>query len=243
MKALEIDSSLAEAHTTLADTYQYYDWDFPKAEQEYRKAIAANPNYPTAHRWYSEFLMEMGRNEQAITEAKRAMELDPLSLAINEQMGDALFRARRVDEAIEQLKKTVQLDPNSPLPHWTFAYAYKQKKMYSESAAESEIGLKLSGDGPLATALESAYKSSGYQGFLQKWIEHDSREGSDERRAYGIAWQYVALGQKDEALQWLEKGYAAHAANLLFVKSEPAFDALHSDPRFQSLMRRMNFLE
>jgi len=102
MKALEIDSSLAEAHTTLADTYQYYDWDFPKAEQEYHKAIAANPNYPTAHQWYSEFLMEMGRNEEAISEARRALELDPLSLIIGSQMGDALYRAGRTDEAIEQ---------------------------------------------------------------------------------------------------------------------------------------------
>jgi len=243
MKALEIDSSLAEAHTTLADTYQYYDWDFPKAEEEYRKAIAANPNYPTAHQWYSEFLMEMGRNEEAISEAKRAMELDPLSVAINFQMGDAAFRAGRVDEAIEQLKKAVQMDPNFLAVHWTLAQAYAQKKMYSESVAESEVGMKLRGDGASVTALESAYKSSGYQGFLQKGLEHDLRGGSEERQAYGIAIRYARLGNKDEALKWLEKTYVQHTGNMLFVKSEPAFDSLHSDPRFQSLLRRMKFPE
>ena len=243
MKALEIDSSLAEAHTTLADTYQYYDWDFPKAEEEYRKAIAANPNYPTAHQWYSEFLTEMGRNEEAISEAKRAMELDPLSVAINFQMGDAAFRAGRVDEAIEQLKKAVQMDPNVLALHWTLAQAYAQKKMYSESVAESEIGMKLRGDGARATALEEAYKSSGYQGFLRASLERDLRGGPEERPAYGIAIRYARLGNKDEALKWLEKTYAQHTGNMLFVKSEPAFDSLHSDPRFQSLLRRMKFPE
>jgi serine/threonine protein kinase/tetratricopeptide (TPR) repeat protein len=241
LKALEIDSSLAEAHTTLADTYQYYDWDFPRAEEEYRKAIAANPNYPTAHQWYSEFLMVMGRNEEAISEAKRAVELDPLSLVINEQLGDALFRAGRVDEAIEQLKKAVQLDPNFPNAHWDLALAYAQKKIYSEAAVEWETAMKLRGEGPLAAALADAYKASGYPGFLQKWLENDLQEGAEQRRAYEIARKYLTLGKKDEALKWLEKAYAAHASSLVHLKSDPAFDSLHSDPRFKDLVRRIGF--
>jgi serine/threonine protein kinase/tetratricopeptide (TPR) repeat protein len=243
MKALELDSSLAEAHTTLADTYQYYDWDFPKAEEEYRKAIAANPNYPTAHQWYSEFLMEMGRNKEGISEAKRAVELDPLSLVISDQLGDALTRAGRVDEAIEQLKQTVQLDPNYPGAHSTLAHAYAQKKMYSDAAAEWEISMELRGEAPLASALREAYKSSGYQAFLQKWLEHNLQERSNVRRMYLIATLYARLGNRDEALRWLEKTYTAHAAALLNVKSDSAFDSFHTDPRFQSLLRRMNLPE
>ncbi len=241
MKALEIDSSLAEAHTTLADTYQYYDWDFPKAEEEYRKAIAANPNYPTAHQWYSEFLMEMGRNEEAISEARRALELDPFSLAIGTQMGDAFYRAGRTDEAIEQLKKTILMDPNSPDVHGVLADAFAQKKMYSEAVAESQTAMKLSGDEPGATAVGDAYKSSGYQGFLQRWIDQLLQRPPEQRFPYELARLYARLGKKEEGLKWLEKAYAEHRSGMLFSKSDPVLDSWRSDPRFQSLQRRMNF--
>ncbi len=243
MKALEIDSSLAEAHTTLADTYQYYDWDFPKAEEEYRKAIAANPNYPTAHQWYSEFLMEMGRNEEAISEARRALELDPFSLAIGTQMGDAFYHAGRADEAIEQLKKTILMDPNSPDVHGVLADAFAQKKMYSEAVAESQTAMKLSGDEPGATAVGDAYKSSGYQGFLQRWIDQLLQRPPEQRFPYELARLYARLGKKEEGLKWLEKAYAEHRSGMLFSKSDPALDSWRSDPRFQSLQRRMNFPE
>jgi serine/threonine protein kinase/tetratricopeptide (TPR) repeat protein len=243
MKALEIDSSLAEAHTTLADTYQYYDWDFPKAEQEYHKAIAANPNYPTAHQWYSEFLMEMGRNEEAISEARRALELDPLSLIIGSQMGDALYRAGRTDEAIEQLKKTTQMDPNFPEARWVLADAFAQKKMYSEAVAEWQTAMKLLGNEPGAAALGEAYKSSGYQGSLQKRIDQLLQRPAERRSSYDLARLYARLGKKEEALKWLEKGYTEHEGAMLFLKCEPAFDSWRSDPRFQVLMRRMNFPE
>jgi len=243
MKALEIDSSLAEAHTTLTDTYQYYDWDFPKAEEEYRKAIAANPNYPTAHQWYSEFLMEMGRNEEAISEARRALELDPFSLAIGTQMGDAFYHAGRADEAIEQLKKTILMDPNSPDVHGVLADAFAQKKMYSEAVAESQTAMKLSGDEPGATAVGDAYKSSGYQGFLQRWIDQLLQRPPEQRFPYELARLYARLGKKEEGLKWLEKAYAEHRSGMLFSKSDPVLDSWRSDPRFQSLQRRMNFPE
>ena len=243
MKALEIDSSLAEAHTTLADTYQYYDWDFPKAEEEYRQAIAANPNYPTAHQWYSEYLMEMGRNEEAISEAKRALELDPLSLPINRQMGDALALARKVDESIEQLKKTVQMDPSFPGAHWSLGEVFIQKKMNSEAVAEWQTAMKLSGDEPQAAALGKTYKSSGYQGFLQQWLDQQLQRSAERRPQYEIARLYARLGKKEEALKWLEKAYEEHSSGMVFMKSEPVFDILRSDPRFQSLLRRMTFPE
>jgi tetratricopeptide (TPR) repeat protein len=243
MRALEIDSSLAEAHATLADTYQYYDWDFPRAEEEYRNAIAANPNYPTAHQWYSEFLVAMGRNEEAISEAKRAVELDPLSPTINTQVGDALFKAGRLDEAVEHLRKTVQSYPNYPGAHFPLAEAYAQKNMNSESAAELAIGLKLTGLETLATAFKKAYESSGSEGALHALLEYWLHEGSDERRWYRIGWVYARLGNKEEALKSLEKAFVAHDSNLVSVKSDLAFESFHSDPRFQSLLRRMNFPE
>jgi predicted Zn-dependent protease len=158
-------------------------------------------------------------------------------------MGDAFFRAGRVDEAIEQLKKTVQMDPNFLAVHLTLAQAYAQKKMYSEAVAEQGNAREVRGEAAVATALKEAYKSSGYQGFLRALLEHDLRAAPDDSRTYGIAIRYARLGNKDEALKWLEKTYAQHTGNMLFVKSEPAFDSLHSDPRFQSLLRRMKFPE
>jgi tetratricopeptide (TPR) repeat protein len=121
------------------------------------------------------------------------------------------------------------------------ANAYAYKKMYSEAAAEWETAIKLSGNSRLATELGEAYKSSGYKGFLQRWLEDSLQKRSEERQPYEIAWQYAALGNKDEAINWLEKAYAAHAAGMIFMKTEPFFDSLHSDPRFQSLERRVTF--
>jgi tetratricopeptide (TPR) repeat protein len=186
--------------------------------------------------------MEMGRNEEAISEARRALELDPLSLIIGAQMGDALAHAGRTDEGIEQLKKTTQMDPNFPEAHWTLAEAFAQKKMYSEAVSEWQTAMKLSAYEPGAMALIEAYKASGYQGFLQKWIDQLLQRPAGKQLPYELARLYARLGKK-EGLKWLEKAYAEHVGAMLFLKCEPAFDSWRSDPRFQSLMRRMNFPE
>jgi len=237
MKAIAIDSSLAEAHTTLADGLFYYDWDFPKAEEEFRLAIAANPNYPTAHQWYTEYLYGMGRTDEAIAEAKRAQELDPLSPAISGSVATALYYARKYDESIEQSKKTLLLDPNFATAHWDLAYAYREKKMYPEQAAEAETAMRLTGDASAADALAEAYKKSGYKGFLEAAL-NGVKNSPD--RVFSAAVLYAALGKNDDAMNSLEKGFAVHQGGMVTLKVNPAFDSMRSDPRFQALLRRMN---
>jgi tetratricopeptide (TPR) repeat protein len=237
--ALEIDNSLAEAHTTLADGLSYYDWDFPKADEEFKRAIEANANYPTAHQWYAEYLSAMGRHEQAIAEAKRALELDPFSVAINGGLGDAFFYARKYDQAIEQMQKTVQMDPNFAAGHWDLGAAYMAKKRYSEAVAEWQKWLTGEGDAPMSAALGEAYKTSGITGAEQKLIEYLVKK----RRPFAVAVHYAALGKRDDAIDWLEKAYAVRAGRIIDLKTEPALDPLRSDPRFQALVRRMNFPE
>jgi serine/threonine protein kinase/tetratricopeptide (TPR) repeat protein len=243
LKALELDDSLAEAHTTLADTYLYYDWDFAKADQEFRRAVAANPNYPTAHQWYSECLFSVGRYDEAIAEAKRAQELDPLSPIINESVAEALFYARKYDDAIEQSKKTLEMDANLPAAHWDLADAYVEKKMYAEAAAEWQKALTLSGNSALAAALGEAYRASGFQGFLRAWTDHNSSNPRAGAPSYGTSRLFVLLGKKNEAVSWLRKGLADKSGWMARLKADPVFDPIRSDPGFQAIMKEINFPE
>jgi serine/threonine protein kinase/tetratricopeptide (TPR) repeat protein len=243
LKALELDDSLAEAHTTLADTYLYYDWDFAKADQEFRRAIAANPSYPTAHQWYSECLYNMGRFDEAIAEAKRAQELDPLSPIISQSVADALFYARRYDDAIEHSRKTLQMDANLPAAHWDLADAYVQKKMYPEAAAEWQVALTVSGNSKLAATLGEAYRLSGFQGLLRTWADYDSKDPMGGSRLYGTARRFVLMGKKNEALDWLQRAFTERAGGIVRLKCDPVLDPLRSDPDFQAIVQKMNFPE
>jgi eukaryotic-like serine/threonine-protein kinase len=249
MKALELDNSLAEAHTTLADCLLFSDWDFRKAEEEYRRAIAANPNYPTAHSWYSQYLQAMGRGDEAIAEAKRAEQLDPFSLANSREVGSALYYSRKYDESIEQLKKTLRLDPDFLEPHTVLGNNYQASKMYPEAVAEWQIVFATIGDAPYASSFAGdprfaaiageVYKQSGYQAFLRAWLANVLKNHPDDN--FDQAKLYAALGENDQAMNSLEKAYESRHFALLFLKVDPVFDSLRSDPRFQSLVQRMNF--
>jgi serine/threonine protein kinase/tetratricopeptide (TPR) repeat protein len=241
MKALEIDDSLAEAHTTLADTYLYYDWDFPKAEQEFLRAIAANPNYPTAHQWYSEYLYCVRRYDESIAEAKRALELDPLSIAINLSVAAAYYYARNYDKSIEYAKKTQSMDSNYIAVHTDLGDSYAQKKLYPEAVGEWQTAMKMLGNPGLAAAAGEAFRTSGFQAFLQNWVDSDIKSPGADQRAYGIARHYALLGKKNEAVNWLEKAYAARSGGIVRIKSDPTFDSMRSDPGFQAVIKRMNF--
>jgi tetratricopeptide (TPR) repeat protein len=238
-KALEIDNSLAEAHTTLADGLSYYYWDFPKAAEEFKLAIAANPNYPTAHAWYSEYLSAMGRHEQAIAEAKRGVELDPFSPAINGDLGFAFFYARKYDQAIDQYQKAAQMVSGVSLLHWDLASIYMAVKKYPEAVAEWQKALTDDGETQMASAVGEAYKTSGITGAIRKLNEANTKQGF----WFFVAVNYAALGQADEAFKALEKAYAARHGQMICLKTEPGLDPLRSDPRFQGLVKRMNFPE
>jgi eukaryotic-like serine/threonine-protein kinase len=241
LKALEIDDSLAEAHTTLADTYLYYDWDFPKSQQEFQRAIAVNPNYPTAHQWYSEYLYAVGRFDDAIAEARRAQELDPLSVSINGSVAEAYYYARKSDQAIEGYKAALKMDSNSIPEHVGLATAYGQNKDYPEAVAQWQEVVRLSGNPGAASLLGDAYKTSGYQGFLQALLDYSLKDPVLSGRPFWIASLYARLGKKNEALAWLETGYTKRTGGMVRLRSEPAFDSMRSEPGFVAIIRRMNF--
>ena len=243
MKALALDDSLAEAHTTLADTYLYFDWDFVKSDQEFRRAIAANPNYPTAHQWYAECLYSVGRYDEAIAEAKRAQELDPLSPIISASLGAALLYSGRYDEAIEQYKKTMQMDPNIRLVRLDLASAYVQKKMYPEAIAQWQAVITLDGDPALAAASGEVYRNAGFQAFLENLLDHLPRDPIAGEHAYDAARILTLLGKKNEAVSSLQKAFTAREGQMIYLKCDPVFEPLRSNRDFQALVKRMKFPE
>ena len=240
LKALEIDDALVEAHTSLASIKEELDWDFAGAEREYKQAIELNPNYSIAHLWYSLFLTEMGRLDEATAEIKKAREVDPLSLPINRNIGICLLDSRRYDEAIAQFRSVIEMDPNFASAHAELGGVYAQTGRYREAMLEWQKASTLEGEKELA-AVWGKYAASGdYRGGVRKVVEileeRAKRKYVDPAR---IAWGYIRLGDKDRAFQWLEKAYQEHSGNLLSLKSAPLFDPLHSDPRFQNLLRRV----
>ena len=241
LKALELDGSLAEAHAALAFVLNYWDWDWLAAERELKRAIELNPNYVVAHHWYAEYLGAMGRHEQAIAEIKRAQELDPLSPLMFAIGGTICWRARRYDEAVEQCRKALELDPNYALGHSYLGEAYLGKGMYEKAITEFEEATRLYGNDP-GTRLSFAYavKSRRSQALkILSRITDQWRQG--DVQAIDIARVHVGLGERKQALDWLEKAYEERDPNMAFLKVLAVWDPLRSDPRFQDLLRRMNF--
>ncbi len=240
LKALEIDDALAEAHTSLASIKESLDWDFAGAEKEYKRAIELNPNYSLAHMWYSLFLDEMGRLDEAMVEIKKAREVDPLSLPINRNLGGCLYSSRRYDEAIAQYRIVIEMDPNFASAHGQLADAYEQTGRYQEAMLEWQKARALEGEKDLAAVWEKYAASGDYHSAVRKVIEileeRAKRKYVDPAR---IARWYIRLGDKDRAFQLLEKAYQEHSATLLDLKVDPRYDPLRSAPRFQDLLRRV----
>ena len=245
LKALEIDDTLAEAHTSLAFSKTDYDWDWGGAEREFQRAIELNPSYATAHHWHAMALTIMGRSEEAIAEQKRALELDPLSLAINRDLGGVFYNARKYDQAIEQLRKTLELDTNFTWTHSSLGLAYIQESMYKEGIAEIEKELVISPSNTFAlTGLGHAYAVAGRRAEAQKVL--DQLNELSKRKyvpARSRAYIYVGLAEKDKAFEWLEKSYEDRSivtGGTGAIKVDPTFYPLRSDPRFSDLLRRIN---
>ena len=244
LRALEIDDSLAEAHTSLAQILQSYDWDWSGGAREIQRAIELNPGYANAHHLYALFLSGVGRHAEAIVEIRKARELDPLSIRINANVGLVLYLAREYDQALEGLRKALELDPNDIDSHIYLALVYSQKGMHDEAIAASRKAQDLSAgkDQTSNLALAYVYAVAGRRGEALKIL---AELKNPSRGSYlppeTVAEVYAGLGDKQEALTWLEKAYAEHATYLDVLKVNPAFDPLRSDPRFQDLLRRMNF--
>lgn len=242
-KALEIDETLAEAHTSLAFAQQRYDWDWSGAEKEFKRAIELNPGYATGHHWYALYFSPLGRHEEAIAEIERARELDPLSLIINTNVAWVYWLARQYDRAIGQFRKTVEMDPSFGLAHERLGLAYEQKGMYEEATAAFRKAMALLGDNTeVVAALGHALGVAGRRDDAQKVLVELQRLSTRKYvSSYDVAVVYLGLGDKGQALTWLEKACQERAGGLLYAKVDPRLDPLRSDPRFQDLLRRMNF--
>ncbi len=242
LKAIEIDSGLAEAHLALAPVLAENDFDLNAAEKEIRRAIELNPNDATAHQWYAEVvLVPLGRRDEAIAEIERAQQLDPLSLAINTDFGYVLYLEREPDRAIAQLQKTLAMYRSFPAPHLYLARAYLEKNMMAEALPELQTARQLSGDHPFYRAwLGYGYARMGNQREATKILEQLTRSPSGKYvSSYDTAAIYVELGRNDEAVQWLRKAYAERASHLHHIGVEPIFDPLRASPGFQDLLRQI----
>ena len=244
MKALEIDETLGEAHAALGTYNLYYKWDGLAAEQEFKRAIELSPNYPDGYQEYSAYLAQTGQFDEALAEIKRARELDPLSPFFEGAMAQLFYLARRYDRAIEEYRNALELDPNRLELHSGLGWAYLRKGMLQEAVAEFKkqdaLRTATSGRSGRSAGLGYAYALAGRkkeaQDILAQLKERPKRYPA---QAYGVAIVYMGLGDKYQAFAWLERAYEARTAQLRWLKVDPSFDPLHSDPRFQDLLRRV----
>jgi TolB-like protein/Flp pilus assembly protein TadD len=240
-KALEIDDTLAEAHASLGSALFFYDLDLPQATLEFRRAIELNPNYATGHHWYGlNSLLSLGRFDVAIAEVKRALELDPLSLIINADLGRTYYFARRYDEAIEQLHKTLEMDPNFYFAHRHLGSALIIKGDFAAAIGEYEKARAVNDDPRVLGMLAYASARSGNKAEALKILEQ-MKEISRQRyvSAESFALVYLGLGNKEETLRWLEQSYQDRFPEITRIKIEPLLDPLRGDPRFESLANKI----
>jgi eukaryotic-like serine/threonine-protein kinase len=244
MKALQLDDTLAEAHAALAYV-DFFDWDWPSAEQEFKRAIELNPNSALSHDRYAECLKTRLRFSESISEAQRAQELDPLSPEILAQLGNVYLMAQRYDESIAQYQKALDLNPNLPVVRSMLAMAYAMKHMYPQALAEydkiaDQDKVTASGNQFVAGTLGWVYAVSGRRTDALK-IAQEFRELSTHAYVdfYWSGVIYAGLGDKDDAFRLLEKSYQEHAATLPYLAVDPFWYGMHSDPRYADLLRRM----
>jgi len=241
-KALVLDETLADAHLSLGIVKLLYEWDWPAAEKELRRAKELDPNNPQVYHFYGHYLQSVGRVEEAINETKRGVEMDPTSLIISAELGWAYYCARQYDQAISQGRKTLELDPNFIYTSWVIAQSYEQTGRFQESVAELKRARTIDANWPYIIAeLGYAYAASGERSqaeiILEQLKERAAREYID---AILIANIYVGLGQKDQAFAWLEKAYQERSGLMPWLKGEPKWDPLRGDARFADLLRRIS---
>jgi TolB-like protein/DNA-binding winged helix-turn-helix (wHTH) protein/Flp pilus assembly protein TadD len=240
-KAVALDPALPDAHGVLAVITDYSDWDWPVAEQEYKHALDLNSNYATAHHWFSMFLARMGRFDEAIVEMRQAHELDPLSMIIDTDIGGILLYRGAIQEDIEQQRKTLEIDPNFAPAHSSLALAYERAGRYHDAIHELQIALQITPTNlgykaELGRSFGLAGKKSQAEEILSE-LEVISR--TQYVSPYSVATVYFGLGDKDRGFEWLERAHREHDFWMAFMKVDPRTVPLHSDSRFQELLRRM----
>ncbi|HXP16260.1 MAG TPA: protein kinase, partial [Terriglobales bacterium] len=240
MQAVKLDDSLPQAHISLALVRESYDWDWDGAESEFKRAIQLNSNSASGHQWYGDFLMRMGRFDEARMELKKAQDLDPLSLLTNTSLGRLLYFTRQYDAAAQQLTKTLDMDAKFVPAQHAIESAYAQNGKYREAIAQRQKVLTLSGNPDLAATIGEDFRTSGYPGVMKSWLAglmEVSKRGYVS--PYNIAQIHAQLGDKNQTLASLEQAYNQRDSNLTYVKVEPAFDEVRSEPQFQQLVQRL----
>ncbi|MBA3439070.1 MAG: PD40 domain-containing protein [Pyrinomonadaceae bacterium] len=242
MKALKLDESLAEAHASLAFVKLYWDQDPAGAEAEFRRAIVLNHSYATAHHWYAFDLSAMGRHAEALTEIKRAQEIDPKSLIINAAIANVLYYAREYDAAIEQCRKTLEMDPGFVPALTVLRWCYETKGMHDLSLSTYHSEKAFAGDSAIMKAklthiMAAAGKHEEARRMLNELLAGGKRELIS---AYEVALIYALLGDRDQTFVWLNRAYEERAIGFTFIKVDPDLDSLRSDPRFTNLLERAN---
>ncbi|MFC2085428.1 protein kinase [Bacteroidota bacterium] len=240
-KALEINSQSAEAHTALAAVFEGLELNWEEAEKEYKLAINLSPNYATAHQWYAEYLGVMGRLDEAITEMKKAMGLDPFSLIINSNLGWIYYFAREFDKAIEQGRKTLEINPNFWDVDFYSSLCYLARGMYPEAAKKyGEMLSKIPSSNYKVYLPVQIYNNSGMEGFYKWLIEEMKTETHNFHNPYNLALIYSQLGENDKAFEMLDSLYEQKNYRIRFMNVEPLFDNIRSDPRFAELLKLLN---
>jgi TolB-like protein/DNA-binding winged helix-turn-helix (wHTH) protein/Tfp pilus assembly protein PilF len=241
LKALELDDSLAEAHTSLATVRFNYDWDWAGAASGFEKSIALNPSYATAYQRYSLYLAAMGRSQESLVQMNRARALEPLSTSMNFSLGWRLYMARQYDQAIEQLQNTLDMDPNFALPRVVLGQTYEQKGLFPRAIAELQKAAEVSHESPMALgSLGHAYGASGDTAEAEKILRKLAEQSKTEYVSpFYVALVYAGMQQNETAMDWLEKGYKDRSNAIIFLKVDPELDGLRSNSRFQELQRRL----
>jgi eukaryotic-like serine/threonine-protein kinase len=239
--ALKLDPDSGEAHTPLAAALWLHDWQWLQAESEFKRALELNPCYAPANHYYAEFLMTMGRHEEALTRMKNTLELDPLSLIINVAIGWTCYHARKYDQAVEQLLRTVELDPNYPMTYWILGLIYRKTARYDLAISAGEKSVNLSGGSPLMRA--ALAQTLAAAGAAEKAIRivDELNELAKQRYVapHFFAGILVGLGEHDGALEYLRKSYAEHCHWMIYLPIDPSMDGLRENPRFQDLLQRV----
>jgi TolB-like protein/DNA-binding winged helix-turn-helix (wHTH) protein/Tfp pilus assembly protein PilF len=250
MKALVLDPQLGEAHTALGLVKSHYHFDFPGAQREFLKALELNPNYANAHLFYAgAYLTPMGQHDEAIAEMKKALEVDPLSLPLNNMMGETYLWAGDYEKALQQFQRTIDLEPTFPLAHFFYADLLTEMGRYEGAIKENQTGELLLGASPeeagaLAAEFQKALRVGGPKRYWQKnlriTLEEYKRAGTRYFPAIGVASAYARVGDKENAFKWLDRSLQdREGQDITLLRWLPGFKSLHADPRFADLLKRM----
>ena len=242
IKALQLNEMLAEAHTSLGHlNLHQFNWE--GAEKEFKRAIALNPSYGTAHYYYANCLAALGRSKEAVAEAMLALELDPVAPSVVLNAAGIFFLARQYEQVIEYAEKTLELEPDYAHAHYFMGLGYEQKRLYGKAIAALKKGISPLGHSPGTTAaLAHAYGMAGARSDVLKLLKL-LKDLPNEKyvSSYDFALLFLGLGEKDQACEWLAKAYEERSSGFAFARVDPRLDVLRSDPRFVDLVRRMNF--